>query len=127
MEQTKNDNRINDTIKTALENIKEMIDVNTVVGTPKNTTNGYFVPITNITLCVLSGGGEYGKTTIFNKANNLPFTAGNGAIISIKPCGFLVKDDSSGYRLLTTKEQSYEKIIDLTTEFIKNNAKNKEK
>ena len=86
-------NRINKAIETALKNLSTMVDVNTVVGKPIKTENGeYVVPISKVTVGVLSGGGEYGKVGIFKKGSDLPYSAGNGAIISVKPCGFLLKD-----------------------------------
>ncbi len=118
MQSQKNFNRINETIQTALKNLSEIIDVNTVVGSPINTDNGQvIIPISKVTVGVLAGGGEYGKISIFKKNDDLPFSAGNGAIVSLKPCGFLVKEQDK-YRLICVSNNVYEKFIDKATDII---------
>ncbi len=115
-------NKINETIETTLKNMSEIIDVNTAIGSPINTKDGLIIPISKITVGLLTGGGEYGKVSVFNK-NDLPYTGGNGSIISIKPCGFLISD-SSGYRLVGVSDTPYEKIIDKASEFFERLNKN---
>ncbi len=111
--------KISDAIETALKNINGMVDVNTVVGAPIKTDNGeYIVPISKVTIGVLVGGGEYGKIGIFKKGENLPYSAGNGAIISVKPNGFLVKEDGK-YRMISVADSATEKLVEKTTDFIK--------
>lgn len=114
-----NENRINTVVETALKNLNNLIDVNTVIGKPLKTENGeYIFPVSKITLGVLSGGGEYGKTSIFKKGSDLPFSAGNGAIVSLKPCGFLIKADNGGYKVISVDCSPYEKIIDKAVNYI---------
>lgn len=111
-------NKINKAIETALKNLSTMVDVNTVIGKPIKTDNGeYVVPISKVTVAVLSGGGEYGKVSVFKKSSDLPYSAGNGAVISIKPCGFLLKEGEK-FKILTVAENPYEKLIDKATNFI---------
>jgi len=112
------ENKINSIIQNVLKNINGLIDVNTAIGTPIKMDNGdYVFPVSKVTVGVLSGGGEYGKLGVFTKNNDLPFSAGNGAIVSIKPSGFLVKNNVS-YKLISTSNDPIEKIVDLTTDFI---------
>lgn len=113
-------NRINNVIETTLKNLSEIVDVNTVVGTPIKNEDELIIPISKVTVGVLAGGGEYGKLTIFKNNDDLPFSAGNGAIISLKPCGFLVKDKNA-YKLLSVSDTSYERIIDKITNTITTN------
>ena len=111
-------NKINATIETTLKNISNLIDVNTVVGKPIKTEDGeYVVPVSKVTVGVLSGGGEYGKVNIFTKDTDLPFSAGNGAIISVKPCGFLIKEGKK-FRVITVSDNSFDKLIDKATDFV---------
>lgn len=111
-------NKINQTIESTFKNLSNIIDVNTVVGKPIKTDDGeYVVPVSKVTVAVLMGGGEYGKVSIFNKESDLPYSAGNGAIISIKPCGFMIKEDNK-YRLLSLSEKPYEKLLDKATDFL---------
>ena len=112
-------NRINLTIKTAIENVSNLIDVNTVVGSPLKMDDGeLIIPISKVSFGILSAGGEYGKVGVFKSSNDLPYSAGNGTIVSIKPCAFLVKDVNSGYKILTVEKDSVEKLAEKAVEFI---------
>lgn len=114
----KTESRINKVVETALKNINELVDVNTVIGKPIKTENGEIIlPFSKITLGILSGGGEYGKIGFFKKGNDLPFSAGNGAVISIKPCGFLL-DDGKNYKLLSVSASPYDKILETASDVI---------
>ena len=118
-------NRINQVIETAIQNLNTAIDVNTVMGEPIVGENGeYIVPFSKITFGVLAGGGEYGKVSILKKSTDLPYSAGNGAIVSLKPCGFLIKnskDDS--FKIVSVSDTPYEKFIEKASEFIENLSK----
>ena len=93
---SESESRINKVVETALKNLNGLADVSTVVGKPIKTEDGdYIFPLSKVTLGILSGGGEYGKITLFKKNSDLPFSAGNGSIISVKPCGFLIKISNS--------------------------------
>lgn len=81
------DRQINAVMQTALENIKDMIDVNTVVGEAVITGNGNTViPISRVSFGFVAGGGEYGKP----EDPKQPFAGGSGAGVSLQPVGFLV-------------------------------------
>lgn len=113
-------NKINTTIETTLKNLSNLIDVNTVVGKPLKTDTGeYIVPVSKVTVGILAGGGEYGKINVFSKNTELPFSAGNGAIVSVKPCGFFIKDKDK-YKMISISDNPYEKLIDKATDFIEN-------
>ena len=119
--------RINKSIETAIKNLGSMVDVNTVVGKPIKTESGeYIIPISKVTLGVLAGGGEYGKISIFKKGEDLPYSAGNGAIISVKPCGFLLKEGNS-YKILSVADNPYEKLLDKASDFIAELKKDEDK
>ncbi|MBR5192181.1 MAG: sporulation protein YtfJ [Clostridia bacterium] len=113
-------NKIKNVVDIALKNLSEIIDVNIIIGQPINVDKDIIIPISKVTFGVLSGGGEYGKLGIFNKNDNLPFSVGNGSIVSIKPCGFLVKDEIGAYKIVSVSENSYEKLIENATDLIKN-------
>lgn len=116
-------NKINDVVKDSIQNLSSIIDVNTVVGTPIAFDGSTVVPVAKVTFCVLAGGGEYGKVSIFKGGEDLPFSAGNGSVISIKPCGFLVKNENEDYKVLSVSGGNLDGIIDKTTDLIKNLTK----
>lgn len=111
-------NKINGAIESTLKNIGNLIDVNTVVGSPIKVDNGeYIIPISKVTVGILAGGGEYGKLSIFQKGEDHPYSAGNGSIISVKPCGFLIKDKEK-YKMISVSDSAYEKLLDKATDFL---------
>ena len=86
---------------TSMENIKDMVDVNTVVGDPVMAQDGStIIPISRVSFGFVAGGGEYALTGAQMGAYGLPFAGGAGAGISIHPMGFLVCS-ANGVRLLS--------------------------
>ena len=70
-----------------MSKIKEMVDVNTVVGNPITTPDGTtLIPVSKVTFGVASGGTDAEGTS------NAPvrFGAGSGAGVSIVPISFVV-------------------------------------
>lgn len=117
-------NRINTVIETALKHLNDLADANTVVCSPIQYENGDFViPVTSVTLGYLSGGGEYGKVSVFKKGKDLPFSAGNGAIVSLKPCAFLIKTAQNDYKILSVSTQPIERLIDKIGDFLDKSTK----
>ena len=91
-----NENKLEEIIRTSLENIRSMIDANTVIGNPITTSNGVTViPISKVSVGYASGGLDFnGK----NKPESIPqnFGGGGGTGVSISPVGFLVvKNDGN--------------------------------
>lgn len=119
-------NRINNVIETTFKSLSNIIDVNTVIGNPIKSSDGsLIIPITKVVVGVLSGGGEYGKINLFKNGKDLPYSAGNGAIVSVKPCGFLI-NEGNGYKMISVSESPYEKMFEKTTDFFEKITKGKE-
>lgn len=79
---------IGDLTEVTLSKIKEMVDVNTVVGSPIITPDGItLIPVSKVTFGFGSGGSD------FNKNDNMGFGGGNGAGVKIDPIGFLCIND----------------------------------
>lgn len=88
-------------MSTSMENIREMVDVNTVVGEPVATQDGStIIPISKVSFGFVAGGGEY-AAGMPSQQEGLPFAGGAGAGVSVHPVGFLVCS-SNGVRLLST-------------------------
>ncbi len=82
------ENKLQEIIKTSLENIRTMIDANTVIGTPHTTPSGTtIIPVSKVSMGFATGGLDYS-----GKAESQPqnFGAGGGTGLSIQPLGFLV-------------------------------------
>lgn len=77
---------INNLMSTVMENIKGMIDVDTVIGEPVETSNGtMIIPISKVGFGFAAGGSD-----IPSKDGDKSFGGGSGAGVSISPVGFLV-------------------------------------
>lgn len=78
---------INNLMSTVMENIKGMIDVNTIIGDPVETTNGtMIIPISKVGFGFAAGGSDIPT----KEPGDKPFGGGSGAGVSISPIGFLV-------------------------------------
>ena len=121
MRSGKEKNRINEVVESAIKNLGELVNVDMVVGTPIKTDDGdVIIPVSKVTFGILSGGGEYGKVNIFKNGSDLPYSAGNGAVVSVKPCGFLLKNDNSDYKLLSVSGSPVETFVNKVTDYISN-------
>ncbi len=86
------ENKISDIIKTSLENVKDIVDSNTVLGEAVPTSNGtVIIPVSKVSIGIATGGLDYkGKK---NKENlKLPnnFGGAGGTGVTVKPVAFLV-------------------------------------
>ena len=83
---------------TTLENIRDMIDVDTVIGEAITTADGSTViPISRVSFGFVSGGGEYrcGAHRHSDEEGRMPFAGGTGAGVTVQPLGFLVSSQDS--------------------------------
>ena len=68
--------------------IKEMVDVNTIIGSPITAADGTTViPVSRVSFGFGAGGGDYGKT------DTAHFGGGAGAGVKVDPVAFLVVKD----------------------------------
>lgn len=83
-----NDHPINGLLNVTMEKIKEMIDVNTIIGDAITTADGMtIIPVSKLSVGFGTGGTDYGAKKADGNAN---FGGGSGAGISIVPILFLV-------------------------------------
>ena len=86
------------TIPNMLENtiakIRELVDVNSVIGTPITTPDGVtIIPISNVSVGVAGGGTDFVSKNV-NKHEN-PFGGGCGGGVKVTPVAFLVVKDGN--------------------------------
>ena len=94
-----NENKIPEIIRSSLENIRAMVDANTVVGEPINTAPGtIIIPISKITVGFATGGLDFNSKTEAPMKQN--FGGGGGTGLNIIPIGFLVVDKDGDVELL---------------------------
>jgi sporulation protein YtfJ len=121
---------IGELMETTMQKIREMVDVNTIVGEPIITADGItLIPISKVSFGFASGGSDFqGKNTAAQ--NN--FGGGSGAGVSIVPVAFLVVKGES-VKLIpvappasTTIDRVIEtvpEVIDRVSDFIKKDKK----
>ena len=99
-------------MKTTMESIKEMVDVNTIVGEPVETPDGtVIIPISRVAFGFAAGGGDCAPDS---ETDVYPFSAGSGAGVSVKPVGFLVCTSTNGVRFMPVEcNQLYDRMFDL--------------
>ncbi len=139
-----NEHPIESLMKTTMESIKEMVDVNTIVGDAVETIDGTtIIPISKVSFGFASGGGDFADTKKSRKEedsgeankNKLPFAGGAGAGISIQPVAFMVVGNGQmklmsvdqNTHLVDTIISSTPKVIDsLQSAFCKSNKGSEE-
>jgi sporulation protein YtfJ len=112
-------------MKTAMETIKDMVDVNTVVGNPVETQDGQtIIPVSRVAFGFAAGGGEYGierqtsTTPTTGSGTDFPFGGGSGAGVSVQPMGFLVVGHNGVRMLPVDGGQPIERIIEMAPQLI---------
>ncbi len=110
--------KINNLIGASLERLDGLTDVNTVIGKPITTVSGYqIIPFSKVTLGNLTGGGEYGDVKVIKETDTFPFAGGSGAVVSMKPMGFLI-DDGKSCRILRITDEPFDNLIERVSEVI---------
>ena len=110
--------KVEEMVETSLNNLNEVVDVNTVVGKPILTASGYqLMPVSKVTMGYLSGGGEYGEVKILKEDENYPFAGGSGAVVSLKPAGFIL-DTGNDCRFIHVGDAPIDNLIDKASELV---------
>lgn len=122
---------------TAMNSIQDMIDVNTIIGEPIETSNNVvIIPISKVGFGFAAGGSEFKGETIdeYTKKEKeeaiqyrLPFGGGSGAGVSISPVAFLVVQPNSVKLLPVEHCSSVDRLLDYVPDLMEkmNNFLNK--
>jgi sporulation protein YtfJ len=107
-------------MNTAMQSIKEMVDVNTVVGDAIETNDGtVIIPVSQVACGFAAGGGEYNSATGNGGRNSeLPFAGGSGAGVSVRPVGFLVVRMNEVRLISTSGNLLAERLIDIVPQLV---------
>ena len=118
---------------TAMESIKDMVDVNTIVGDAVQAPDGtVIIPISRVTFGFAAGGGEYSAPGIDRDNGHdeeeesdgempdskYPFAGGSGAGVSINPVAFMVVGKEQIRLLPVNLNTSVDRILDLLPELL---------
>ncbi|MDR4948865.1 GerW family sporulation protein [Neobacillus cucumis] len=123
------DHPIQGLMTTAMESLKEMIDVNTIIGDPVETPDGSVIlTVSKVGFGFAAGGSEFKvdnsqkdsqKDGQKDGQSKLPFGGGSGGGVSITPIAFLIVN-SQGVKMLHLDESThlYEKILELAPQAV---------
>lgn len=122
---------------TAMNSIQDMIDVNTIIGEPIETSNNVvIIPISKVSFGFAAGGSEFKGETIdeYTKRDKeeaiqyrLPFGGGSGAGVTINPIAFLVIQPNNVKLMPVNHSSSIDKLLDYMPDLIEktNNMMNR--
>ena len=113
-------------IRNTLEQLKEIVDVNTVMGNPIETAAGVtIIPVMKVSAGLATAGLDYYSKNLPVKlqekeASN--FAGGGGSGITVQPIGFLVVKQNGSVELLSvaaaSKASTATSVLDTAIEFI---------
>ncbi|USK79067.1 GerW family sporulation protein [Peribacillus frigoritolerans] len=117
------DHPIQGLMKEAMENLKEMVDVNTIIGDPVETPDGSVIlTVSKVGFGFAAGGSEFvmdGNQQGQQGGSKQPFGGGSGGGVSITPIAFLIVG-SHGVKMIHLDEGTHllEKMMDLAPQVV---------
>ena len=104
-----------DILGTSIEKIKDLVNVNTIIGDPIQISESIkIIPVSKVTYGFASGGSDFP-----NKGNKELFGGGGGAGITIIPVAFLVVNNGSvSIRYIDSAEGSVERVIGMVPDIV---------
>lgn len=107
---------------TAMSSIRDMVDVNTIIGEPIESVDGMtIIPISKVSFGFAAGGSEFTGETVneYSKKETeevvhyrLPFGGGAGAGASINPVAFLIIQNGVAKLLPVEHTSCVDRLID---------------
>lgn len=123
-------------MRTAMNSIQDMVDVNTIIGEPIETPSDIMIiPISKVCFGFAAGGSEFNAGTLneYKKKEKeeemqykLPFGGGSGAAVSINPVAFLVINNENIKLMPINYTSTIDKLIDYIPEVVNKFSKNDE-
>lgn len=116
----------------AMDSIKDMVDVNTIIGDPIQTSNNkVIIPISKVSFGFAAGGSQFKGGTVneYKKVDkdeqiqySLPFGGGAGAGVNINPIAFLVVEESCVKLMPINHSGVVDKIIDFIPDILEKSS-----
>lgn len=104
---------------TAMTSLRDMIDVNTIVGDAVETPDGTtIIPVSKVSFGYAAGGSEFNTNNKYSQAPKLPFGGGSGAGVKISPVAFLVVKDGTIKLLTVEANKPLDKLVDALPDLI---------
>lgn len=112
------EHKIPEIIRSSMENIRSMVDANTIVGEPITAPGGtVIIPISKISVGIASGGVDYNpKKESQPRPQN--FGGGGGTGVTVVPVGFLVCDKDGDVEFLNVVNKGKPDPVDQIADFV---------
>lgn len=109
------ENKVESVLSGAMEGLKNLVDVDTVVGEPiKAGTDVTLIPISKITCGFASGGSGFG-----GNPQNEHFGGGAGGCVKVVPvCFIVVRGDNVRMIPADSREGGLEKLMDMVPDLL---------
>ena len=105
---------VNELLGVSMDRIREMVDVDTVVGTPITVGAVTLIPVSRVTYGFAGGG-----TDLPSKSDRQLFGGGSGAGISVTPIAFLVVNDGRvSVTPLLSQPDSQDKLVSMIPDVV---------
>lgn len=102
-----NDHPISSLMTETMAKIKEMVDVDTIIGTPITTADGTTViPVSKVTFGFASGGSDFLPKHAGPAQAPLAFGGGGGAGVTVSPVCFLIIGRDGSANILGVNAQA---------------------
>ena len=109
------ENKINEMVQLSLDNLRNLIDVNVIVGNEIKTDKGTIIPVSKVKCSFVGGGIDQKKY----KDDLNPFGAATLANLTISPVAFIVANEEINLLHINETSHNVEKVIDLISETVK--------
>lgn len=108
-------NKVEGLMGVSVEKIREMVDANTVIGTPIVVADGVtIIPVSKISYGFASGGSD-----MPSKSSSDLFGGGAGAGINITPVAFLtIKDGDINLLPVVSKPDTFDRLVSLVPDAV---------
>lgn len=108
-------------MSTVMQSIKDMVDVNTIVGDAVETPDGnVIIPISRVSFGFAAGGTDFGSEKKAAKEDKPSkcFGGGSGAGVSISPIAFMVVGNGNVRLIPIDSNNPIERLIDLVPDIM---------
>lgn len=102
------EHEIEELIRTAMNSLREMVDVNTIVGEAIRGAGGTAViPVSKVSCGFIAGGGDWS-----GKRGEQPFMGGSGAGLHVQPVCFLVIGEDNIHLIPICDATPMDRVVD---------------
>lgn len=97
-------------METTMAKLRDMVDVNTIIGTPVTAPDGVMlIPVSKVSFGFASGGSDFASKNQKDSGDNA-FGGGSGAGVTITPTAFVIIKDGT-VRLLSVEGNTSDPVM----------------